>query len=179
MGKTTADLLTSLHRARRTRPVLPLPRAACRASLHVGDESYGRHPELIELVPLELTTRTSAGGPLRRDAPPTAPLARRPDAEQILDGGARRGLVAIDPAPCLGDDVAFDAIDVLWQADDVVTIAERAKLLAPAIGADADRLFEWCTAFAAMAALELAESPDASADRIQTYIALAAQAPRA
>ncbi len=97
----------------------------------------------------------------------------------ILDGGARRGLVAIDPAPCLGDDVAFDAIDLLlWQADDVVTIAERARLLAPAIGADADHLFEWCTAFAAMAALELAESPDASADRIQTFIALAAQAPR-
>jgi streptomycin 6-kinase len=26
----------------------------------------------------------------------------------ILDGGAERGLVAIDPAPCLGDP-AFDA----------------------------------------------------------------------
>ena len=35
------------------------------------------------------------------------------------------------------DDVAFEAIDlVLWQADDVDMIASRAKLLAPAIGAD-------------------------------------------
>jgi hypothetical protein len=38
-------------------------------------------------------------------------------------------------------------------------------------------LFEWCIAFAAMPALELAESPDTSADRIQTCLALATQAP--
>jgi streptomycin 6-kinase len=32
----------------------------------------------------------------------------------ILDGGAERGLVAMDPAPCLGD-AAFDAVDlILW-----------------------------------------------------------------
>jgi glycosyltransferase involved in cell wall biosynthesis len=73
--------------------------------------------------------------------------------------------------------VAFDAIDLLlWKADEVVTIAERARLLAPAIGADADHLFEWCTAFGAIAALELAESSDPSTDRTQTFIALAAQA---
>jgi hypothetical protein len=48
-----------------------------------------------------------------------------------------------------------------------------------AIGADTSHLFEWCTAFAAMTALELAESPNASPDRVQTYVALAAQAPRA
>ena len=34
----------------------------------------------------------------------------------ILDGGTERRLVAIDPAPCLGD-AAFDAVDlILWQA---------------------------------------------------------------
>jgi|SRR5437879_4214128 len=90
----------------------------------------------------------------------------------------QRGLVAIDPAPCLGDDIAFEAIDlVLWQADDVDMIASRAKLLAPAIGADSGHLIEWCSAFAAMTALELAESPNASSDRVQAYLALAAQAP--
>jgi hypothetical protein len=36
---------------------------------------------------------------------------------------------------------------------------------------------ERCIAFAAMTALELAESPDVSADRVRTYVALAAQAP--
>src|SRR5438445_3712051 len=90
----------------------------------------------------------------------------------------QRGLVAIDPAPCLGDDIAFEAIDlVLWQADDIEMIALRARLLAPAIGAGAGHLIEWCTAFAAMVALELAESPNAPPNRIQTYLALAAQAP--
>jgi hypothetical protein len=88
--------------------------------------------------------------------------------------------VAIDPAPCLGDDLAFDAIDLLlWQAEEVATIAARTELLAPAIGAEANHLFQWCSAFAAMTALEMAESPDASADRIQTYVAFAEHAPGA
>jgi hypothetical protein len=68
---------------------------------------------------------------------------------------------------------------VLWQADDVETIVARAELLAPAIGADATHLLEWCAAFAAMTALELAESRDASANRIQAMVALAAEVPRA
>jgi streptomycin 6-kinase len=76
----------------------------------------------------------------------------------VLDGGKERGLVAIDPAPCLGDP-AFDAIDlVLWRADDLETITARAKRLAPAIGAEPERLLNWCGAFAAMTAVELAEA---------------------
>jgi uncharacterized membrane protein len=57
-------------------------------------------------------------------------------------------------------------------------ITVRASLLAPAIGAETSHLLEWCTAFAAMIALELAELPNASPERVQTYMALAAQAPR-
>jgi streptomycin 6-kinase len=94
----------------------------------------------------------------------------------ILDGGPR-GLVAIDPAPCLGDDLGFDAIDLmLWQATDLETIETRTRQLAPAIATTPDRLLEWCTAFAAMTALELAESPDLPAARLQPYLALAARA---
>ena len=116
---------------------------------------------------------------LAERVPSTALLHGDLTPSNILDGGARRGLVAIDPAPCLGEDVAFDAIDLLlWQADGVDTIATRAGLLAPAIGAEAGHLLEWCTAFAAMTALELAESPDADPDRIQMYLALADRAPR-
>ena len=86
--------------------------------------------------------------------------------------------MAIDPAPCLGDDLAFDAIDLLlWQADDMDVIAARAEQLAPAIGVDANRLLDWCTAFAAMTALELAEAPDSSRERIQAALTLASQAP--
>jgi hypothetical protein len=79
----------------------------------------------------------------------------------------------------LGDDIAFDAIDLLlWQADGVDAIVTRAELLAPAIGTDTDHILEWCRAFAAMTALEMAESVEASDDRIQACLTLAAEAPK-
>jgi hypothetical protein len=62
---------------------------------------------------------------------------------------------------------------VLWRADDAETVTARAKQLAPAIGAEADRLVKWCAAFAAMAALEIAEASDAGHERVQPFIALA------
>jgi streptomycin 6-kinase len=175
----TAELLTSLYANGIPDPSYP-PLAQRVAHLfNSGTNPYRRHPELLERVPPELYERgRELATRLAESVPPTALLHGDLTPSNILDGGAERGLVAIDPAPCLGGDVAFEAIDLLlWQADDVDTIAARAELLAPAIGADPDHLFEWCTAFAAMTALELAESPDASAERIQTYVALAAQAP--
>jgi streptomycin 6-kinase len=146
-----------------------------------GTNPYERNPELIELVPPELYERGRRFAiRLAGSAPPTALLHGDLTPSNILDGGPQRGLVAIDPAPCLGDDVAFEAIDLLlWQADDVETIEARADLLARAIGADTDHLLEWCAACAAMIALEVAESPDAPPDRVQAYLALAAQVPRA
>lgn len=111
---------------------------------------------------------------------PTALLHGDLTPRNILDGGDRRGLVAIDPAPCLGADLAFDAIDLLlWRADDVDMIAARAQQLAPAIDVEASRLLDWCTAFAAMTALELAEAPDSSPTRIEAAVRLAGQAPTA
>ena len=48
------------------------------------------------------------------------------------------------------------AIDLIfWQAGDLDTISRRAEMLAPAIGVDATRLLDWCTAFAGMAAADL------------------------
>jgi streptomycin 6-kinase len=179
--ETTADLLTSLRAHGAPDPAYPSLAQRVAHLFTSGATPYERHPELIELVPRELYERGHRlANRFAERASPTALLHGDLTPSNILDGGAERGLVAIDPAPCLGDDVAFDAIDLLlWQAGDVATIAERAERLAPAIGADADHLFGWCTAFGAMAALELAESPDASPDRVQTYIALAARAPRA
>lgn len=178
--QTTANLLTSLHANGVPDPSYP-PLAHRVAHLFTsGATPYTRHPELLELIPLELYERgRQLAARLAESVPPTALLHGDLTPSNILDGGAHRGLVAIDPAPCLGDDLAFDAIDLLlWQADDVDTIAARAQHLAHAISADTSHLFEWCTAFAAMTALELAESPNASPDRIQTYLALAARAPR-
>jgi streptomycin 6-kinase len=176
--ETTADLLASLHADGVPDPSYP-PLAHRVAHLfNSGSSPYERHPELLELIPLELYERgRRLATRLAERVPPTALLHGDLTPSNILDGGARRGLVAIDPAPCLGDDLAFDAIDMLlWQADDVDAIESRVAVLAPAIGADASHLLEWCIAFAAMTALELAESPKASVDRVQTYVALAAQA---
>lgn len=59
-----------------------------------------------------------------------------------------RGLVAIDPRPCVGD-AAFDALDwVFWQADDPREWESRSRRL----GVDAERLWSWCAAFAALLA---------------------------
>jgi streptomycin 6-kinase len=109
---------------------------------------------------------------------PTALLHGDLTPNNILDGGNERGLVAIDPAPCLGDDLAFEAVDLLlWQAGDVDVVAARAQQLAPAIGVEASRLLDWCTAFAAMVALELAEAPNTSRERIEAALSLAEQTP--
>ena len=93
----------------------------------------------------------------------------------VLDGGAQRGLVAIDPAPCLGDP-AFDAIDlVFWRADDLETIAARVEQLAPAVGAVGTRFLDWCAAFAAMVALEIAEASDGVPAQVEPLRALASR----
>jgi hypothetical protein len=74
-------------------------------------------------------------------------------------------------------DPAFEAIDlVLWRAADVETISVRAEQLAPAIGADAGRLLDWCAAFAGMVALEIAEAPGGSGEQVDFLVALAARA---
>lgn len=95
----------------------------------------------------------------------------------VLDGGPERGLVAVDPAACVGDP-AFDAVDlVLWLADDVATIADRAEQLAPMIGVDAGRLLDWCMAFAGMATVDVFESPLATDARLRAVLELAERTP--
>jgi streptomycin 6-kinase len=83
---------------------------------------------------------------------------------------------AIDPAPCLGD-AAFDAVDLLlWQAEELATIEARTQRLAAATGLDAERLFGWCVAFAAMIALELASQGTGPRARVAAPLELASQA---
>jgi streptomycin 6-kinase len=114
---------------------------------------------------------------LAQDASPIVLLHGDLTPSNILDGGAERGLVAIDPAPCLGDP-AFDAVDLIcWQADDLETIEARTERLAAATGTHAERLLGWCTAFAGMIALELASQGNGARPATAALLGLAAQAP--
>ena len=142
-----------------------------------GRKNYERKLDLAELIPPGLYARgRQLAMRLAADAAPTVLLHGDLTPVNVLDGGAERGLVAIDPAPCLGDP-AFDAIDlVLWRAEDVETIAVRAEQLAPAIGADATRLLDWCAAFAGMVALEIAEASDSAHKQVESLVALASRA---
>jgi streptomycin 6-kinase len=85
-------------------------------------------------------------------------------------------MVAIDPAPCLGD-AAFDAADlILWQAEDLQTIEARVERLAASADVDGERFFGWCVAFAAMSVLELAARGNGPSASIQALLELASQA---
>ena len=138
---------------------------------------YERHPEVMPLIPAELYERgRGLAARLAQHDSPTALLHGDLTPSNILDGGAERGLVAIDPTPCLGD-AAFDAIDlILWQAGDLDTIETRTARLAASTGLDAERLSGWCIAFAAMSALELASRGNAPRAGVETLRKLATRA---
>ena len=170
-----AALITSLHADGVPDPAYR-PVAEHIAYLYdAGMKNYERKPELVELIPKELYERGRRRAmQLAEHAPASVLLHGDLTPVNVLEGGERRGLVAIDPAPCLGD-AAFDAIDlVLWRAEDVETVTARAERLAPAIGAEAGRVLAWCSAFAAMVALELAEASTSADERIEPFLALAA-----
>jgi streptomycin 6-kinase len=135
---------------------------------------YEFKPELVELISPDLYERGREMA-LRLAIDPTSSALLHGDLSpvNVLDGGAERGLVAVDPAPCVGDP-AFDAVDlVLWRAKDVDAITARAEQLAAATRMDAGRILDWCTAFAGMAALEIAEAPGRSRAEVEPFVALA------
>jgi streptomycin 6-kinase len=139
-----------------------------------GIANYERRPDLAAVLPTALYERgRQLALRLAADIREQVVLHGDLTPANILDGGPERGLVAIDPAPCLGDP-AFDAIDlVLWCASDVDTITVRAQQLDTALGGDGGRLLQWCAAFAAMTALELAEGSAPGEARVEPYLTLA------
>jgi len=174
-----AELLTSLQETGVPEPSYPPLARRVAYLFDSGTKPYERRPELLELVPLKLyESGRLLATRLVEDVAPTSLLHGDLTPSNILDGGSERGLVAIDPAPCLGDDLAFDAVDLLlWQADDVELIAAGAEQLARALGVEAGRMLDWCIAFAGMTALELAEAPKSSRERLEAALALARQSP--
>lgn len=74
----------------------------------------------------------------------------------VLRGGDGRGLVAIDPRPCLGDP-AFDAVDwVVADGGGEQAVQQRIDWLAGRVdGLDPDRAWAWCQAMAVVLAVAL------------------------
>jgi streptomycin 6-kinase len=176
-AESVAELLVSLHGSGVPDPSYPTVGQRVAYLFDSSAKLYERHPELTAMVPPELYERgrTLAIRLAQRDSP-TVLLHGDLTPSNVLDGGAGRGLVAIDPAPCLGD-AAFDTVDlVLWQADDLQTIQARSERLAAATGVDPARLLGWCVAFAAMSALELASQGNGPSARTEALLQLAARA---
>ena len=176
--ESVAELLNCLHRDGVPDPSYPPLEQRVAYLFDSSTKLYAVYPELAERVPPELYERgRRLATQLAADTAPTVLLHGDLTPSNILDGGEQRGLVAVDPAPCLGD-AAFDAIDlVLWQADEVETIERRSDELAVAMGARPERLLAWCTSFAATAALELATSPGTRSEQVEAALALAARVP--
>jgi streptomycin 6-kinase len=175
--ETLVALLRSLHENGVPDP--SFPRVADRVAylFDSGRKHYERKPEHVDLISPELYERgRRLALRLAADATPRVLLHGDLTPVNVLDGGAERGLVAIDPAACVGDP-AFDAVDLLlWGVKDVGTVAARAERLAPAINADAGRVLDWCAAFAGMIAMELAEAPGSSREQVEPFVALASRA---
>ncbi|MGW2182970.1 aminoglycoside phosphotransferase family protein [Streptomyces sp. NPDC001732] len=70
----------------------------------------------------------------------------------VLDGGAKRGLMAIDPKACIGDP-CFDAVDYVVAGAGLEGIETRCARVSAACGLDGDRLHAWSQVIAPFAAI--------------------------
>ena len=175
-SEAIAELLHEIHTSGTPDPAYPS--AGDRVSnLYAALDRHRRlHPELIDVIsPALLERGRRLARRLANDVSANVLLHGDLTPVNVLDGGNGH-LIAIDPAPCRGDPT-FDAVDLLfWKAESVTTIRERAETLATAMDADADRLFEWCIAFACTIASELAERVNGFDRRFETAFALASMA---
>jgi streptomycin 6-kinase len=176
-AKRVAELMNALHGSGFPDPKYPTVEQRVDHLFESSTKLYEWHPGLTALVSKELYERGRAlATRLARDRLPVVLLHGDLTPSNVLDGGAGRGLVAIDPAPCLGD-AAFDAVDLIfWRAGDLATIEARAGRLAAASGLAARRMLDWCSAFAGMCALELASKPEADRGLVEALVALASRA---
>jgi streptomycin 6-kinase len=137
-------------------------------------ERHGRNAAVTRVVAV---ARLERGHALARElaAPAGTGVLLHGDLHpgNVLHGGAGRGLVAIDPRACVGDP-AFDTVDwVLLATDDPRLWKARSRELARALRADADRLWAWCGACAAiLAASEVARGGPSS--RVEALLEVAA-----
>lgn len=115
-------------------------------------ERYRHHPEVTDVVP---RARLQRGHQLARRLVDSAVASVLLHGDlhpgNVLDGGESRGLVAIDPRPCVGEP-AFDVVDWIFWNVDALHWESRSRDLASALDVGHARLWAWCSAFAAMLA---------------------------
>ena len=170
-----ASLIGDLHRVSAPGVADGWERLADRVEFIFGHwvERHGRRGELVtRAVPVDRLRRGHRlARELAADAVEQVLLHGDLHPGNVLDGGVVRGLVAIDPRPCIGD-AAVDAVDwVFWGADDPRAWEPRCRDLAAALRLDHGRLWAWCAAFAAMLATAQA-ARGASPDQVAALLAL-------
>jgi streptomycin 6-kinase len=161
-----AALVRALHDTAPPVPTVPPVTDRIAALFGAGEANYARRPDLLDVVPRELYDRGQRAALALAADTSSGQVVLHGDltAVNVLDGGTRRGLVAIDPAPCSGDP-AFDTVDLLmWQVADLAGLTARATDLGARLDLSCQRMLQWCAAFAPMEALErAAATPPGSA----------------
>jgi streptomycin 6-kinase len=175
-GDAVAELVGALHGGA-PNPSFPLVGKRIDHLFRSSEALYRRDPGLTVVISEEAYMRGRALADRLSDLEHRDVLLHGDlTPSNILIGGEERGLVAIDPSPCIGD-AAFDAVDlVLWRADAVETVERRAEQLAIVMDVDPSVIFSWCVAFAGMNALELASSGGSHPAQIDTLVDLAGRA---
>ncbi len=153
-----APMLAGLGQAAWTGARPGLPGVADRVEFLFGltRQRLARHPAAARHVPPGLMeTSQAAARALASDGP-----ARLVHGDlhpgNVLRAGPGRGLVAIDPRPCLGDR-AFDAVDwILAGGDGEAAMHQRTGWLAAHVdGLDPERAWAWSQALAVVVAASL------------------------
>jgi streptomycin 6-kinase len=173
-ARDIGQLLRSLHDADIAGLRFPSLIERVDALFRSSEALYRAFPDLGDVIAPELYERGWAeASELANDQSKSVLLHGDLTPSNILVG-EKGTLVAIDPAPCLGDP-AFDAVDLtMWRARELATIEKRAWALSEDANIDPTRLLAWCSAFAGMNALELASKGAVEAD-VEPFVALASQ----
>jgi streptomycin 6-kinase len=164
-------LIADLHRATVPSPGDGLVSLADRVEFifaHWTERSRG----LPDVPPQRLRSGRALADRLLADRLDPALLHGDLHPGNVLDGGSARGLVAIDPRPCIGE-AAFDVVDwVFWPADPGRWEA-RAHELAAALGLESGRLWAWCSALASVLAAARATRGEVGGE-LEALLAIAA-----
>ncbi|UED88683.1 aminoglycoside phosphotransferase family protein [Streptomyces profundus] len=147
-----AELLAALHDvpppARPTRTLRGrMDESFARVGRRLSDPAIGAR---LDAAAWERAIRRC--GRLLDTAPTTVLLHGDLHLGNVLDGGAERGLMAIDPKACVGDP-CFDAVDYVVAGAGLEGVEARCARVATACGLDGDRLHAWSRVIAPFAAV--------------------------